>query len=41
VVLQTAGKLYGAGRRFAAVQIARMLRPEDNRIGRQARASHV
>jgi len=38
ITLQGQGKLNSAGRRFAPTQIARMLRPEDNRIGRQARA---
>ena len=39
--LQAQGKLNNVGRRFAPAQIARMLRPEDNRIGRQARAAHA
>jgi DNA invertase Pin-like site-specific DNA recombinase len=38
--LQDEGKLNGAGRRFAPGQIARLLTPEDNRLGRQARAAH-
>jgi hypothetical protein len=41
ITLQGQGKLNGAGRRFAPTQIARLLRPEDNRIGRQARASRA
>jgi DNA invertase Pin-like site-specific DNA recombinase len=39
--LQAQGKLNSVGRRFAPTQIARMLRPEDNRIGRRARAAHA
>ena len=41
MTLQDEGKLNSAGRRFAPTQIARMLTPEDNRIGRQARASRA
>jgi hypothetical protein len=41
MALQDEGKLNTAGRRFAPTQIARMLTPEDNRIGRQARASRA
>src|SRR5215472_10689355 len=41
MTLQDQGKLNSAGRRFAPTQIARMLRPEDSRIGRQARASRA
>jgi DNA invertase Pin-like site-specific DNA recombinase len=41
ITLQAQGKLNSAGRRFAPTQIARLLRPEDNRIGRQARAAHA
>jgi DNA invertase Pin-like site-specific DNA recombinase len=41
MTLQDEGKLNSAGRRFAPTQIARLLRPEDNRIGRQARASRA
>jgi DNA invertase Pin-like site-specific DNA recombinase len=41
IALQVEGKLNGAGHRFAPAQIARMLTAEDNRIGRQVRASHV
>ena len=33
--------LRNVGRRFALVQIARVLAPADNRIGRQARAPRV
>jgi hypothetical protein len=39
--LQAQGKLNGAGRLFAPAQIARMLTPANNRIGRQARASRA
>jgi hypothetical protein len=39
ITLQAQGKLNSAGRRFAPAQIARMLTPADNRIGRQRRAS--
>jgi DNA invertase Pin-like site-specific DNA recombinase len=35
------GMVAGTGRPFAPAQIARMLRPEDTRIGRQARASRA
>jgi hypothetical protein len=41
ITLQGQGKLNSAGRRFAPTQIARMLTPEDNRIGRQAQAAHA
>ena len=35
------GMVAGTGRPFAPAQIARMLTPEDNRIGRQTRASRA
>ena len=41
MTLQDEGKLNSAGRRFAPTQIARMLTPADNRIGRQAGASRT
>jgi DNA invertase Pin-like site-specific DNA recombinase len=37
MALQAESKLNGAGHRFAPTQIARMLTPEDNRVGRQTR----
>jgi DNA invertase Pin-like site-specific DNA recombinase len=41
ITLQAQGKLNSAGHRFAPTQIARLLTPEDNRIGRQVRASRA
>jgi hypothetical protein len=38
ITLEGRGKLNNVGRRFAPAQIARLLTPEDNRLGRQARA---